>query len=223
MGECCFFQSRFNDAKEYYLEAILLIDQQAGKQETESQKEPLNVMRYASVKNFLTKRITDCEMMLSEANPIPDDIHITKPPPSESKINLPSEEPEERFRIDSDYDMITDNENQIKYKAFESNPISLIRYRMNVQDSSWTIPSEKELRTLILTLIQNGLISQSFFKHFLRDDSETAPFLTSDSHFDQGTEQYHCLKIHGSEVTVCLRERIEAVNLILRKKLGKNE
>ena len=214
LGECCFYLNQPENAIRFFNESVHLIDINYGMSESPSKKNA----KYQKMKEIINSRIADCQKIIDESeNPLPVRPTITTVPATQ--ILLDNQVSGDQIMVDNEMETIEDLNQNLIFKSNRSNPISLFRYNLHASDSTWVIPSEKELRILLQTLISQGLLAKTFLTNYSTDTTYILPYLTADFKFEKGTEMYTCLKVVEGEIFEVKKENIEAVIVLLKRNL----
>ena len=164
-------------------------------------------------------RIQECEKKLDNIeNILPVK---TKADPSILNSIIKNHIVNDRIQIDNLKETISDNNQNLQFMAFEKNPICYNRYQIykHTVDQSWAIPSEKELRVLLQTLINRDLFTKTFLVIHSSGSPESKPFLTRDTQVIDETKKFICLKVIEGKIFIEHKEDIQAAILILRKEM----
>ena len=211
-AECCFYLGKYEEALRYLGEADNLISGYI------PLATPSKINKYRRMQETIASWIEHCKgIALREEKPVqvtPETVIIPATDRLEKQLTG------NQISIDNERETITDRNQQLQFKALHKNPTSLTNYYIHRQDSTWSVPSEKELRILLQTLISQGLYNKTFLVQYSSGFAEIVPFLTADSQFKQGTEKYNCLKVEQGVISGIEKENIDAVIVILRKEMN---
>jgi len=213
-AECCFYMGKYEEALRYFREA----DNSIGISIAYSPAP--KIKKYQRKQDTVASWIEHCKGIASreeKEKPLlstPETVII----PSTDKLER--QLTNNQIIIDNERETITDKNQQLQFKAFQDNPISFTRYQIHREDSTWSVPSEIELRILLQTLISQGLYDKTFLVQYSSGFAEIVPFLTADFQLKYGMKIYNCLKVEQGVISGIIKENIDTVIVILRKEMN---